>query len=349
MNEKRSDKVVVIIAVVMLAVILIGEAVVYTSNYTDYSAEASMSGGKISYKVSADGSKTYSVVISDNGDYDRIQKLVMYYDKSYPTDYAEVEADVGAPKLDQAYYLKQMKALLEFRGITDVSYANAAELKQILRESVDAGNAGGLGVLFISGVMPDTVYTGSSNDIIFEWLNAGGSLYWAANLIGCEYGKADGSIVAVDGYQNLFFGSECLNTDKDLNKAYSDYSGNTYREALSLSNNSVRYALDPSKISGRSVTALGYEEKGYASIASVQYGSGAVFVFGGDYSDYQRYDMTQVMASGLGPSSELVKHVKGTVARGTVTATVDLDGANVTDAYIYLGGYYPVYGKYIGF
>ena len=44
MTERKSDKPAVIIAVALLAIILIGEVIVYTSDYTDYSAEAGLEG-----------------------------------------------------------------------------------------------------------------------------------------------------------------------------------------------------------------------------------------------------------------------------------------------------------------
>ena len=50
MTERKSDKPAVIIAVALLAIILIGEVIVYTSDYTDYSAEAAPSGRRPSIR-----------------------------------------------------------------------------------------------------------------------------------------------------------------------------------------------------------------------------------------------------------------------------------------------------------
>lgn len=344
-SGNRSDRTVVAIAVAIVAVILIGEVVVYTSDYTDYSAEASIEDGVISYTVSADGSKTYSVVVSDSGSYGRVQTLYLYYDESYPSDVEDVEADVGAPALTQSYHLSQLVQLLEYRGVTDVEYVNAAELKEVLESLVGDGTSSGTGLVCLSGVLPETVYTGHEDDPIFQWLSDGGSLYWAGNLIGYGYGTADGRIVKVENYQELFFGSECLNTG-DADRAYEEYEGNSYLTALSLQNNHVKYGVDATKITDRSCLSLGYQCDGYASITAVSYGAGAVFVFGGDYIDYQRYDMAQVIASGIGPDSKIVKVVTGEV-RGTAegTVTVETDSTDLS-AYIYLGGYYVVYGTY---
>ncbi|MDO5861907.1 MAG: hypothetical protein Q4Q58_03845 [Thermoplasmata archaeon] len=345
MSEKRSDKAVVAMAVALLAVILVGEVVVYTSDYTDYSASASAEDGVITYTVSADGSKSYSVVVSDSNGYEKVTRLYLYYDESYASDVEDVEADVGAPALTQSYYLKQLVQLLEYRGVTDVTYVDAQELAEVLSASVAAGSSAGIGLVCLNGALPDTVYTGNAGDLILTWLESGGSLYWAGNTIGSEYATTEG-VVAVEGdYQTLFLGSDCLNTDETLTRAYEEYSGNAYRSALSLSNNNVKYGVSPSMVTSRACLALGYQNGGYASIVAVQCGSGAVFVFGGDYSDYQRYDMAQVIAAGIGPQSELVAVDTGTVTRGSVSGTVEATGSDLT-AYIYLGGYYPVYGKH---
>ncbi len=343
-SGKRSDVPVMIIAVAMIAVILIGEVVVYTSDYTDYSADASMEDGVISYTVSADGSKTYSVVVSSNGS--KIQTLYLYYDETYPSDVEDIEADVGAPALTQSYHLSQLVQLLEYRGVTDVVYVNAAELRSTLEGLVADGSSSGTGLVCMSGVLPETVYTGSSEDLIFQWLSDGGYLYWAGNLIGYGYGTADGEIVEVENYQELFFGSACLNTG-ETDRVYDECSDNGYVSALSLQNNHVKYGVNADLITGRSALSLGFEGDGYASITAVSYGGGAIFVFGGDYIDYQRYDMAQVIAAGIGPDSEIVEVATGSV-KGTCegTVTVEAEKFDGLSAYIYLGGYYVVYGTY---
>lgn len=345
LSEKRSDRAVVAIAVAMLAIILIGEVVVYTSDYTDYSASASEADGVITYTVSADGSKNYSVVVSDSNGYAKVTKLYLYYDETYASDVEKVAADVGAPALTQSYYLQQLVQLLEYRGVTDVTYVNAGELADVLSACVASGSSAGIGLVCLNGALPDTVYTGNSGDLILQWIESGGSLYWAGNTIGSEYATTEGVVAVETDYQSLFLGSDCLNTDDSLARAYEEYSGNGYRSALSLSNNNVKYGVSPSMVTSRSCLAMGYQNSGYASIVAVQCGSGAVFVFGGDYSDYQRYDMAQVIAAGIGPESELVAVETGTVTRGTVTDTIEAVG-NDLSAYVYLGGYYPVYGKH---
>lgn len=346
MTDKRSDRPAIAIALVIIAVILIGEVIVYTSDYTDYSADATLTDGTVSYDVTSGGTKPYSVVVNDNDDYTGTDTLYIYYDETYPTDYEDVDVSIGAQVLDQKYYTEQVVNLLKSRNYHNIVFVDSEQLAEALAEDVSSGTCRGSGLLMTSGVFPDTVYKGDSNDPIMRWMSEGGSLFWVGNLIGAYYASPDG-LHPVDGYQSLFFGSECLNTG-DADAAYSEISGNDYTHALSLQNNNVKYAVNPDMLpEDRTNLSIGFTEDGYSSITLVQYGAGMVCVLGGDFSNYQIYDLVQTIASGLGPQSTMVSLRTGTVSNGTETGTIeDVTGRNLS-AFIYLGGYYPVYGKLI--
>lgn len=342
LSEKRSDLPLIAVALIIVAVLVAGEAVVYTSDYTDFSADASIDGGTVSFTVSAPGSKDYDVVVSDNGSHSVVDRLYVYHDESYASDYSDVEVAVGAKELDQSYYVEQIAPTLRYRGIEDVRIMDADALRDALLSDVSAGTSSSAGLLVLSGAFPETVYTGHADDPVLQWTSAGGSLYWLGNLIGKEYATRDG-LVQVDGYQRLLFGAECLNTG-DTEKAYSEV-GNGYCHALSITNNSVRYGVDCSRIADRAALPIGFQEDGYASIAMVQYGSGMICVVAGDYSNMQRSDLAQVIASGIGPESRIVAQASGT-ASGTEHGTLEVPaGSTGLSAYICLGGYYPVYCK----
>ena len=344
-KDKRGDLRLIAVAIAVMAVLVIGEVIVYTSDYTDYSADASMDGGAVSYSISGHGSKNYSVVVSDNGSYGPIERLYIYQDDSYRTNYEKVTVAVGARELDMGYYVEQMAPTLRYRGIQDVTVLDAEGLKEALESDIASGGCSGAGLVMISGAFPDTVYKGSADDVVMTWISAGGSLYWVGNLIGSCYATQD-SLVPVDGYQELFFGSECLNDSGG--KAYGEVQSNDYCSLLSLKNNQVRYAVDCSKIDGRSALAVGFQsEEGYSSAALVSYGSGMVAVIAGDYSNMQREDLAQIIASGIGPESHVIGTATGTVsgnASGTIAVT---PASGECRAFIYLGGYYPVYCRLV--
>lgn len=346
MTGKASDRPAIAIALVIIAVILIGEVIVYTSDYTDYSADATLTDGTVSYSVTSDGTKPYSVVVNNNGNYAGTDTLYIYYDESYPTNYEDVDVSIGAQVLDQKYYTEQVVNLLKSRNYHNIVFVDSEHLAETLENEVSSGTCRGSGLLMTSGAFPDTVYRGNADDPVMRWISNGGSLFWVGNLVGAYYASTDG-LHAVEGYQNLFFGSECLNTG-DADAAYDEISDNGYTHALSLQNNNVKYAVNPEMLpADRACLSMGFTEDGYSSTTLVQYGDGMVCVLGGDFSNYQIYDLVQTIASGLGPQSTMLSLRTGTVSNGTETGSIQgVNGQNLS-VFIYLGGYYPVYGKLI--
>ena len=87
---------------------------------------------------------------------------------------------------------------------------------------------------------------------------------------------------------------------------------------------------------------VGYSDGSYASAVLAQYGSGMICVVGGDYSNNQRADLVQIVASHICYSSVLVGSDSGEVTRGTETGIVPMavDNSARYSVYIYFGGYY---------
>ena len=336
------EKKIVIVALLLIAIVLVGEIAVYGVS-DRYSSDASVDGDDLNYSISAQGSKNYSVLVT--GGVEKMDELYIYYDTSYGNLYTEPTVAVGARPLTLEYYIQQLIAILEFRGITNITKVTAQELKENIVTDVSSGsNSNGLVVL--SGVLPDTIYTGDPGDKIFEWMDDGGRLYWAGNILGKHIGKADGSTEEVlSNYQELFFGKECLNMG-EADRALSAVD-NEYLSALSLLNNNVKYAVNTSALDSISqeYVEMGYAQDGYSSIVLVKHGSGSVCVLGGDYSNNQRADMAQVIASNIGHASVLIESAEGVVKRN-ISSTINLDIASGdVSVYISLGGAYLVYGR----
>ena len=90
----KPDKIVSVISIAIISMILIGEVIVYTSDYTDYSSNVSMNGATLNYEVSADGSKIYDIVVSDNVDSN--DSVYIYFDENYGSKIEDVSVAVGA-------------------------------------------------------------------------------------------------------------------------------------------------------------------------------------------------------------------------------------------------------------
>jgi len=344
----RSDAILTVIFVAVVAAVLIGEAYVYTLDNGRFSSEMWVNGdGDLEYSMTSKGSEQYSVVVSDNGGFERIQKYYIYYDAGYGSVLEKPWVPIGAKELTQEYYISQLTAMLNNRGICNIETLNAADLKNAMEKDVADGECNIKGLIVLSGALPDTVYEGDAGDPIFDWIGDGGSLYWAGNVLG-KYYATPGGTTEVTGYESLFFfGLSCVTDDTD--KELSDITANNYRHSLSMMNNSIRYGIDPSGFPVDHLEA-GYTKGGYCSSVLYERGNGMICILAGDLSNDQRHDLAQLIASGICPYSEEIGYTKGEVRRSTVTGTIGctfVTGSNYT-AYVYYGGYFTVYGKTAG-
>jgi len=335
---------IAIISLFVVAILMIGAVYIYTIGSNRYSSDASVDNGMLEYSVSAADSKEFSVTVFTSAD--EMTDLYIYYDGSYASTYEDPAVAVGAMPLTQEYYIQQLISVLDYRGINETIILNASDLAEAMANDTASGHFN-KGLVVISGALPDTVYQGNANDPIFSWLNDGGRLYWAGNLLGKYISSQDGITEAGSNYQELFFGAECLNTG-DLDVALSDVKDNGFQSALSILNNHVKYGVDAAMLSD--ALPVGYSQGDYSSIVLSKYGDGMICVFGGDYSNNQRTDIAQTIASNISYSSEIIYHATGIVKGGTQTSSVYLDGASgKISVYIYMGGYYTVYGKSYSF
>ncbi|MCL2143086.1 MAG: hypothetical protein FWH44_02350 [Methanomassiliicoccaceae archaeon] len=344
-GRKRSDIVLTVIFAAVVAVVLIGEAYVYTAGDGRYASDIAWTDDGIEYSVTSKGSEQYSVLVMDNGSFEMINRLYIYYDEGYGSELEKVRVPVGAKALTQEYYISQLIATLNNRGVRNIEILNAAELKDALEDDITSSNASVKGLVVLSGALPETIYSTSVN-LVLDWINDGGSLYWAGNFLGKYYATPGGTAEAVRNYEYDFFGKTgCLNEGGE-NAELSDIVTNNYRHSLSLMNNRIKYGVD---ISGLGGLAVGYTDGTYSSTAMVRLGDGMICVLAGDYSNDQRHDLAQIIASGISAYTDenAAGYVKGDVKKGTVTGSVDIDytGGHNYAVYVYYGGYYTVYGK----
>ena len=324
-----------LLAICIIVVVIAGEAIVFTSNHSDYSSDIAAEGGSIGYVINGKGTHEYDA-ISLSGGLDRPKAVAVYYDPAYASDYEKVSVAVGGRALDQQYYVQQMGPTLQLRDIGNVVVCDAAGLKDFI-----SANGKDSAVICLSGALPDTVYDGTSGSPIIEWVSAGGRLYWAGNVIGAEISTKGGLVPVKDG-TSLFLGTECV--DASDAKAYGSVKGDGLSDALSLLNNDLRYGVVTGSLpSDRQHLELGYTDGERSSISIVGLGDGMVCIVAGDYSNFQRIDLAQIVASGISPSTELVDAEHGKVS-GTVRGSLEA-GDHV---YICIGGDFAVFGKLHG-
>lgn len=323
-----------------MAVIVAGELYVYSENAAEsYNMEATITENGANISITSGISNVYDMMIIDNGSMKSVSQYLVYYDSSYGERLDDTWHATGGRVLDQEYYVTQLLLQLENRGV-DATKVDARELKDAMTSEKKETQA----VVIVSGALPDTVYTGNTTDIIIKWLNNGGRLYWAGNVLGKYISTPENGVVeAPEDSISLFFNTDCQNK----NETYGTIpSNNEYRRMLCLNENGTKYGLDHSVI--KDSLAIGYTDGKYSSICLTKYGNGMICVFGGILSNEQRADIAQVIASGLTYCSKVVAFEHGTVTRDTVSIHANIEKLHGNlSVFVSLGGYYPVYGNKI--
>ncbi len=321
----------------IIALVLAGELIATQPGIYVYDADADWQDGLVGYEVRSSVNSVYDAVLLDNGDRVPVSELFIYVDEHYHESYGEIAHLPGMVHTDIRFYAEQAARALAVRGFTAVRTGGTAELAEVL---ADTGSATGTGVLNLSYALPSEVYTGDPGDPVLEWVHAGGTLYWTGYEVGGWY-RDGGSLHRAENGQELFLGSACVNTG-GVSAATGMIPAGGLTEALHLYNADVLFGLDVSGLDD--CLALGFTEAGYASIALVGAGDGAVAVIAGTPDFRRTDDLAQVIAGGLTPSTVLIdtEHVD---FRGTATGSFDIRDASAPLLYIYVGGYYLTYGE----
>ncbi len=314
----------------ILLVVVIGEALILTYSHDNYSSSISDDGQLC--EITSRGAHCYDVVVTA-GSMDSPSAVYIYYDERYGSAHETVSVAVGARELTEESYVKQLVKTLNVRSITNVSIINAEEAAGIL-----SGDGNGIALISLSGALPDTVYNGTSDSPVIRWIESGGRLYWAGNVLGKYIAHDNGSVTEVPNGTSLFLGSECI--DSERTESYSRID-NRIGKAYSLISNDTRYSVIASKLpEGTQCLGFGFTDGLRSSSCIVSVGNGTVCIIGGDYSDYQRIDLAQIVASGLSPLTNIIDHRTGTVSGKTVTEITR--GGSV---YVYIGGDLTVYAE----
>lgn len=333
MNDRKAMAFAAVVAMVIIA----GEAYIYCNDW-DSMYDVRFAGSSVT--IEANASMIYDIVSIDNGGDDRPSETILYYDPSYGERLDKTHHATGGTYLSQEYYVSQLRIQLDCRG-TDTVTMDAEELREMMMDSVATGKCD-QSVVMVSGAIPDTVYNGQESNIIFEWLDMGGRIYWAGGVIGQYASSSDGTVKDLGAdRQSLFLGAVCQNPEEGYGLKETDPD---WKDALCLAGNGTMYAVDPANVA--SALPMGFTDGTYSSICLIGHGSGMVCILGGILSNDQRSDMAQIISSGMTDTSILVDHVHGSVTRTVVTETIDIgDSPGNVVIYAYLGGYFTVYGR----
>ncbi len=320
---------------ILCASVFIGEYLTYNP-ISDFDASGELNGAEIDYSVTANGSYTYDAVLLD--DVCLPSSVVVYVDPTYDKYVTEAYELSRFRYADQTHYAEQLAMFLEMRSFKNVDQCGSEGLARILNDTERSGST----VLVVTSyALPREVYDGTSDCLLIKWMESGGTLYWVGSEIGKFYTDSDGLHVVQDN-QNLFFGTECINTDGP--QAAKGPIDNGFTDALTLKNSDLSNGLDLSKVPG--ALGMGYAADGFASMAFIEFGAGELCIVAGGFDIDQVEDMAQTIATGICHSSKIASHIEGTVSHGTVSGTMECP-SDMTEAtlYLYIGGTYPRYGE----
>lgn len=315
-------KMVIAVFAVLVVVMVAGEAMIYVVNPYDFDSGVVRDDDGAEYTVEASGAARFQILEFDNGSLAPIDCVYVYCDE----DYGVMGVNEVPERVDDVILE------LEIRGIR-ATVVDADGLRDVM-----TGSPSGVAVVFITGAMPSTVYTGSADDIALEWTRSGGTVYWLGATMGKYYGTADGEVSEVEGWGDLFYGDGCFN-GSDAYDSASDRA-DEIGELLCLRGSSTQYGMSVSVPDSKQI---GYvSEEGYGTASLARYGSGMIGMVGGHFEDSTRTDLAQMIASGVTYDSELVMEEEVQVRGGGHTGDLeDLEGAVV---YIFSGGYFTSYG-----
>ncbi len=319
---KSLGPVYVVIAVV-IAMMAAGAAFVLFYNGS-YDADASRNGDTVEYSVRSAGSNTYTAVALST---EILDSVVIYRDGGYRECIEMGPIPVGAPALTTGRFADELTILLKQRGFGNVSVADAQGLAEVCS---DIGSAHGKAIVCVSGALPDTVYDGTSSSSVLSWIEAGGMLYWAGNVIGLYSASAEGISEHVNG-PSLFIGASSWCSEKGA--FCTGYDGEL-TGILGLHGSAIRFA--PAHNAGTYTT--GFTDGEYSTVTYLQHGLGQICILAGELYYDHYYNMAQLIGSGTAYGAEILGRASGTVTRTTVTGSFRLsDPSAGATVFVFIG------------
>ena len=323
-----------ILAILLVAVVLVGEVVVISSDNSSYGIDVSFSGESANYTIEVSGSDVYDAVLFDRNGTEPVSELTIFVDERYGEFFDQAEELVYY--IDQKYTAQQFAVSLSNRGFDSVNTCNSDGLFEYLERTVS--NPSGCGLFVTSYALPSSVYSGSADDLLYRWIAAGGTLYWMGSEIGRYYVDED-TLIEVENRSPL------LPEDAHVNRSGPRFAtsvvDNGFTDALTLSGSDLLYALDVTNVPN--AKSLGYQAEGYSTISMLPCGQGEVCVFAGDFDIDLIDDVGQIVAAGISCDTVICEHQSGKVVKGAVNGTLQGLGEYST-VYIYIGGMYVRFG-----
>lgn len=299
----RRVKFPIIVLMVAAIILAAGALYVYFNDSGSYDAKASLDSDTVEYTLNGPSSEYCYSVISGT---DLPDKIYFYLDMVYDSNFNDYYV--------QSEYFSVMEQMLERRNYTSVEYVNAQQLVKVMNEPDSA-------VIFISGALPDTVYSGEADSPFKKWMDLGGTVYWS----GPEIGRYVSTKTGITDLGSGFFGGD-VNTDQKDPYAYNEsemfrYTHTRYDDSL--------YGLRADR--ANSLPLAYVSDSGYSSVSAAKLFGGNAIIFGGNIATTEtvyevlmdRTYVADLLICGLTYESKGIYAGSGTV-HGKASASFDV-------------------------
>lgn len=322
------NKTLYIVTATAIAVILIGQVMIYGVNpYHTVSSSWDNYDGTIGYEVESNTSSNYDSLLIDVGMHIP-DELMIYKDKSYPSYFEDS-------------YLENKTALviseLSLRNVY-CSVVDADEIRIELQNDLVNGVTSKR-LLIHAGVLPDTIYDGSSDSLILKWLEIGGVMYWTGYSLGVSISSEIGIYECPGGYGNEFLGIPDSDIRREQGSIYATQKARDYEigEDMSIMYNDSTFGINTQNLTD--YLSIGLTVSGYDSLvlSKCANGNGMIVVFGGKLGINTAPIVAQVIASKLTYMSTIVDHDSGKLFHSSETGTMNVDSTKYYVLYIYVG------------
>ncbi len=261
--------------VILLAIALASEAILYVPPIK--------SGVSLAQSIRLVGGHAYvnsSLSASFDGNFREVYTLrsttlsfptiFYYYDPAYPWSWSN--------PIDGYGLSQHLTSVLDYRlQPTNVVVINASALASVVRNPSTESDL----IVMVSGVLPHTVFTNSTN-LLRPWIVQGGTLLWIGDVIGYYSGQPNvplqNGALSNPGNSGV---AQFLNTSLFGGVSYSYDNATPYSAAsgLTFPYGFRDHGLNVTRLGSGGGAAIGNEANGFTNVARIPLGSGVLYDF----------------------------------------------------------------------
>ena len=332
---KRADAIV--IATIMV-VILIGMVVACAPNIYRCEFDAWVDEDTVYYEYSSNYSmETHTALIHNDTDYD-ITEILVYFDEDF--------AAINDWELQEDMFTN-LAAQLDARSSIGLTYCSSSELLQIM-EFADIKS---VAILIGSGAIADTIYDGTYDCPLIQWLVSGGTVISMSSCLGkyVSHGPDSEDIEEIEGYVELFTGvdgksdSDFYDSAQSLRSSYSQ--NDLIQDSLGIQFNEYSYGINCEGMAD--YLSIGNTSmSGYSCAVLYKSYSGMVMNFGMTITNQSHtvHFVAQTIAAGLDYTSNVIDYSTGHTS-DSPSGSFDISDKGGCHVYGYVGSARAVFGQ----